>query len=63
MDFSIDIERLRKDIMDYYGTARFNGFPMAVTDLGEVSNASPEELIKLAREKGIDLTKYKLDRE
>lgn len=63
MDFSIDIERLRKDIMDYYGTAIFNGFPMAVTDLGEVSNASPEELIKLAREKGIDLTKYKLDRE
>ena len=34
-----DIERLREDLKDYYGTAMFNGFPMAMMEVDKVSRA------------------------
>ena len=58
MEYEIDITRLRRDMMDYYGTAMFNGFPMAVMDLSKVERMSDEELIELAQENGVDLRKY-----
>ena len=54
----IDVERLRNDLEDYYGTAMHSGFPMAVLDLGKVSRASERELIEMAEKKGIDLRRY-----
>lgn len=33
---TIDVDELRKDMLDYYGTAMINGFPMAVADVGKV---------------------------
>lgn len=51
----MDYDRLREDLMDYYGTAMTGGMPMAVMDLIKVENASPEELAKLAEELGIDV--------
>lgn len=56
----IRIDRLRKDLMDYYGTAAFNGFPMAVVDLGKIERMSDEEIVRLAQEKGIALEKYRV---
>ena len=29
----MNIDKLRQDLIDYYGTAMSNGFPMAVMDL------------------------------
>ena len=55
---TIDIERLRSDLMDDYGTAMFNGFPMAVMDLAGVESASPQALVDMAQRKGIDLRDY-----
>ena len=49
MEYEIDINRLRKDMKDYYGTAMFNGFPMAVTDLSKVERMSDRELVELAQ--------------
>lgn len=54
----IDMERLRKDMVKYYGTAIFNGFPVTVMKLGEIEHASENELIKIALDEGIDLKKY-----
>ena len=54
-----DDERLRRDMRDYYGTAMFNGFPMAVMDLSKVDRASDEELRRMAERNGIDLSKYR----
>ena len=54
----IDIERLREDLMDYFGTAIHSGFGMAIIDLSEVENASPEKLIKIAKKIGIYLNNY-----
>ena len=43
----IDINRLRNDLIDYYGTASLYS-PQAVIDLSKVENASPYELVMIA---------------
>lgn len=54
----IDIEKLRKDLIDYYGTAMFNASPLAIIELSKVENASPQELINIALKNNFDLTEY-----
>lgn len=54
----IDIEKLRKDLIDYYGTAMFNASPLAIIELTKVENASPQELINIALKTNFDLTEY-----
>jgi hypothetical protein len=58
MEYEIDVNRLRRDMKDYYGTAMFNGFPMAVMDLSKVERMSDRELVELAKKNGVDLRKY-----
>lgn len=58
MKHEIDADRLREDMKDLYGTAMTAGFPMAMADLSEVERASDRELADLAREHGVDLSKY-----
>ena len=58
MEYEIDVSRLRRDMEDNYGTAMFNGFPMAVMDLAKVERMSDQELVELAQKKGVDLRKY-----
>ena len=58
MEYTIDIKRLRRDLEDYYGTAMFNGFPMAIMDLSKGEKASDREIIELARKNRMDLRKY-----
>lgn len=53
-----DIERLREDLKDYYGTAMFNGFPMAMMEVDKVSRASDEELIQMVEKSGMNLSPY-----
>ena len=54
----IDIEKLRKDLIDYFGTAMFNASPLAIIELTKVENASPQELINIALKNNFDLTEY-----
>ena len=57
---TIDIETLRKDLIDYFGTAmQFN--PKAIMDLTKVENASPEELVEIAQDNNFDLNDYKIN--
>ena len=58
---TIDVDKLKKALMDYYGPAAFNGFPMATYELGQIENASFKQLLKLAEEAGIDITDYAID--
>lgn len=58
MNGNIDIERLRKDLLDYFGSAMFSGFPMAMMDVMKIQNASADTLIRIASENGFDLSKY-----
>ncbi len=54
---TIDVERLRRDLIDYFGTA-MSMFPVAMMELSQVQNASPEKLIEIARKNGFDLRDY-----
>lgn len=57
-NYEIDIERLRKDLIDYFGTAMFNGSPQAIIELSRVENATPSELINIAQNNGFDINDY-----
>ena len=54
----LDIDRLREDILDYYGTAMFNDFAMAAMNVQFIEMASDQDLIAIAQKEGLDLTKY-----
>ena len=58
MEYEIDVKRLRSDMKDYFGTALFNGFPMAVMDLSNIERLSDQELVEMAQKNGLDLRKY-----
>ncbi|MCI9636399.1 MAG: hypothetical protein HFG77_08395 [Hungatella sp.] len=58
---TIDIEKLREDLKEeclgaFYG----GGFGGALMESFDIENASPEELVDMARENGIDLRRYKV---
>lgn len=55
---TIDIEKLRRDLIDYYGTAAVSIFAPAFLDVSEAEEASPEELIRMAEDAGFDLRRY-----
>ena len=55
----IDIERLRQDLINYFGSAMMFQ-PLAIADLSKVENASPEELVRIAIANGFDLEDYKI---
>ena len=48
-----NIEHLRQQVLDYYGTATFSGFPMAIIELGKVERMSDYEIVELALKLGI----------
>ena len=54
----IDGNRLKADLIDYFGTAMFNSSPIAMIELERVQNAWGDELVEIALENGFDLRKY-----
>lgn len=54
---NIDYEKLRQDLMDYFGSA-MGIFPVAVMDVIRVENATCDELLEIANQNGFDLSKY-----
>lgn len=57
MYMEIDYERLRRDLIDYFGTA-MTFYPMAVIELTEVENASNSRLEQIAIQNGFNLNDY-----
>ena len=57
----IDIERLRQDLEDEcYGAFFGGGFGGAMMESFEIEDASPEELIQIARRNNVDLEQYEI---
>lgn len=55
----IDIDRLRKDLENYYMSGFVvTGFGAAFMEASAVKKASDDELIEMAQEAGFDLRKY-----
>ena len=61
MEYTIDADRLRRDLIDYYGTAMAGGFPTAVIDLAKIERASDSEIVRIAEKNGFNLRKYIVD--
>lgn len=58
MDYGFDSDMLRHDLLDYYGTAAFNGFPAAMMDVFAVERMSTDELWSQAQRNGFRMEKY-----
>ena len=58
MNVEIDMERLRNDLINYYGPAMFNSSPLAIIELAKIENASSEELIQIAQNNNFNLENY-----
>ena len=58
---TIDIEKLREDLkQECYGAFFGGGFGGALVESFNLDRASPEELVDIAGEKGIDLRDYQV---
>lgn len=57
----IDVDELREDMkQDCYGAFFGGGFGGALMEASDIESASPEELVRIAQRKGIDLSRYKI---
>ena len=55
----IDVDELREDMkQDCYGAFFGGGFGGALMEASDIESASPEELVRIAQRKGIDLSRY-----
>ena len=56
---TIDVDRLREDLQrEDFGAYFGGGFGSALMESFDIDRATPEELVEIAQEKGIDLRKY-----
>ena len=53
----IDVDRLRSDLIDYFGSAT-PMYGVAFMDVIRVENASDEEVVRIALENGFNLYDY-----
>lgn len=59
---TIDIERLREDLRSEELGAYFGGgFSGALMEAFDIDSATPEELVQIAQDKGVDLQRYMVD--
>ena len=61
MEFEYDFERLRIDLLRFFGESMmFN--QMAMLNIVDVENADNEKLLHLAQSNGFDLEEYRVKR-
>lgn len=57
---TIDVDKLRDYLIDYTGTAAFNGLPAALLDTMDIENMDGYELCQKAEDMGIDLHDFEV---
>ena len=60
MEVEIDFDRLRNDLIDYFGTALMNEY--AMIDLINVENCSDNDLLEIASKNKFNLENYIIKR-
>ena len=55
---TIDVEALRRHLLDYYGSAMVAGCGPAFVDLSDVERADPDELVRMAERIGVDPAEF-----
>ena len=56
---NIDYESLRRDLIDYFGTAT-NLYPLAILEVIKIETATNNELINIATNNGFNIEDYKI---
>ena len=59
---TIDVDKLRDYMTDYFGTAVFNGFPAAILDLSDIESMGGHELCQKRNPSGSTFAILKLSR-
>ena len=54
----INIEKLREDLINYFGTAMYSSSSLAIMDLTEVEKANLDKLIQIANNNNFNLNNY-----
>lgn len=57
----IDVDDLREDLIDYFGTGMFNASPAMMIMLEKVKSASDMEVVDIAIKNGFDIRKYEVN--
>lgn len=60
MEITIDVDRLRDDLEDYYGSGAFSGIPAMMMEVLDIQRMSDEEVVQKALNMGIDLLQYRI---
>lgn len=60
MEITINIDKLKDDMKDYYGTGAFSGMPAMITEVRNIDRMSADELIQKAINDGFDIFKYQV---
>lgn len=58
---TIDVDKLRDYMTDYFETALSSGFSAAILDLSDIESMSGHELCQKAESLGIDLRDFKIE--
>lgn len=58
MKIDVDVDRLRKGLLDRAGSAAGVGFPAAMLDVMDIEDGSPQELLARAEREGLDLRDF-----
>ena len=60
-DMVIDVDRLRRDMLDNcYALCFATDIAAALAEIPDIEQASDEELIEMALQQGIDLSRYEV---
>lgn len=57
----IDVDDLREDLIDYFGTGMFDVSPAMMIMLEKVKSASDMEVVDIAIKNGFDIRKYEVN--
>ena len=60
MEITIDIDRLRSDLEDYFGTGAFSGMPAMMMEVWDIERMSDEEVVRKAQQEGFNLFNYQV---
>lgn len=55
----IDIEKLRSDLIDYFGTGMMSGIGAFTINISIIEKASPDKLIEIAINNNFNIENYK----
>ena len=63
MKINVDVDQLREGLLDRAGSAAGVGFPVAMLDVMDIEDESPQELLARAEREGLDLREFAVDDE